>query len=273
MNKIWKDQLKCPIVLGFDLDGVSGVINRDPTSRNLPSLMSMRDYGPLIATPRILDLLERHQIKASFYIPGFIAETNIDLVKTIANSGHEIGHHGYMHEPPATLTELEESNILDQGTEILTNLTGARPVGYRSPSWELSQHSVKLLKEKGFYYDSSLMGNDVPYTVETGIGKLIEIPIHWELDDHPYFNYIPYLKQTNVISNPENVYDAWRSAFEGLYHYERSFVLTMHPWSIGRPGRLLMLDKLITHIKTFSGVQFFTAAELAELYEKSTKNN
>ena len=124
MKKIWKGQLKCPIVLGFDLDGVSGVINRDPTSRNLPSLMSMRDYGPLIATPRILDLLDQHQIKASFYIPGFIAETNIDLVKTIANKGHEVGHHGYMHEPPATLTELEESNILDQGTEILENITG-----------------------------------------------------------------------------------------------------------------------------------------------------
>ena len=129
MKKIWKGQLKCPIVLGFDLDGVSGVINRDPTSRNLPSLMSMRDYGPLIATPRILDLLDQHQIKASFYIPGFIAETNIDLVKTIANKGHEVGHHGYMHEPPATLTELEESNILDQGTEILENITGTRPIG------------------------------------------------------------------------------------------------------------------------------------------------
>ena len=167
MNKIWKGQLKCPIVLGFDLDGVSGVINRDPTSRNLPSLMSMRDYGPLIATPRILDLLEQHQIKASFYIPGFIAETHPDLILDIHKRGHEIGNHGYMHEPPATLNSSEEEEVLLQGSRIIKDITGENPVGYRSPSWELSSDSLNILKRNNFLYDSSMMGNDIPYLVHT----------------------------------------------------------------------------------------------------------
>ena len=269
MSKLWENDLKCPIVLSFDLDGVSGVINRDPNSRKYPSLMSMRDFGPQVATPRILDLLDRHEIKATFYVPGFIAETNMNLIKAIANKGHEIGHHGYMHEPPATLTELEESEILDRGSKILKDISGAAPIGYRSPSWELSQYSVKLLKEKGFYYDSSLMGNDIPYLVETGVGPLIEIPVHWELDDHPYFNYIPFLGQTNVISNPQNVYESWKYAFDGLYKYERAFILTMHPWIIGRAGRLTILDNLIQHIKSHSGTEFLTAAGLARLFENS----
>ena len=99
MTGIWPGDTRCMVMLGFDIDGVSSAINRDPASAHLPSLMSAREYGPSVATPRILDLLERHGIPASFYIPGYVAETHEELVREIVERGHEVAHHGYMHEP------------------------------------------------------------------------------------------------------------------------------------------------------------------------------
>ena len=193
MSGIWPGDTRCVAMLGFDIDGVSGAINRDPASANLPSLMSAREYGPSVAAPRILDLLERYGLPASFYIPGYVAETHPDLVRDIHARGHEIAHHGYMHEPPATLTRNEEADVLDRGIDILTGLTGQAPAGYRSPSWELSEHSLELLADRDFVYDSSLMGDDIPYIVNVDDRTIVEIPVHWELDDAPYFTYAPSL--------------------------------------------------------------------------------
>ena len=251
------------VILGFDIDGVSSAINRDPRSASLPSLMSMREFGPSVATSRILDLLDRHDIPASFYIPGYVAETHEDLVRDIHDRGHEVGHHGYMHEPPATLTRSQEADVLDRGTEILRGLTGEPPLGYRSPSWELSERSLELLADRDFVYDSSLMGDDAPYIINVADRTLVEIPVHWELDDAPYFNYAPSLDLKYPMSSPQLVYDVWKSGFEGAHHYGRSFVLTMHPYVIGRPGRLLMLERLIDHIKTFPDVRFSRAIDVA----------
>ena len=264
----WPNGIKCPVVLGFDVDGVSGAINRNPSVKKLPSMMSMREYGPSVATPRILDLLDDKDLKATFYVPGFVAETHEDLVYNIHSRGHEIGHHGYMHEPPSTLSKESESHVHDRGTEILEAIIGEKPKGYRSPSWELSEHSLELLERKGFEYDSSLMGNDIPYTVPAGSGALVEIPVHWELDDHPFFNYSPSLGQTNVTASPSQVFEIWSAAFEELYQYRRSYILTMHPWIIGRPGRLQMLAKLIDYIKESDGAYFMTAYDLVKLHHQ-----
>ena len=263
MSGIWSGDTRCVVMLGFDIDGVSGAINRDPASTNLPSLMSAREYGPSVAAPRILDLLERYGLRASFYIPGFVAETHPDLVKDIHARGHEIAHHGYMHEPPATLTRDAEAAVLDRGIDILAGLTGEAPAGYRSPSWELSEHSLELLADRDFVYDSSLMGDDIPYIVNVDDRTIVEIPVHWELDDAPYFTYAPSLGARFPMASPSHVYDVWSSGFEGAYHYGRAFILTMHPYVIGRPGRLRMLERLIGYINEFPGVEFARAVDVA----------
>ena len=165
MSGIWPGNTQCVAMLGFDVDGVSSWLNRNPDHANLPSLMSMAEYGPSVATPRILDLLDSHSIKASFYIPGYVAENHVGLVEDIARRGHEIAHHGYMHEPPATLTPQQEEEVLDKGISILKGITGEAPRGYRSPSWELSEKSVEFLASRDFLYDSSLMGDDAPYVL------------------------------------------------------------------------------------------------------------
>ena len=245
------------------MDGASSAINRNPASASLPSLMSMREYGPSVAAPRILELLKRRGIPASFYIPGYVAETHEDLARAIHAGGHEVAHHGYMHEPPATLSRTEEADVLDRGIEILERLTGERPVGYRSPSWELSEHSLELLADRGFLYDSSLMGDDVPYIVHVDERTIVEIPVQWELDDAPYFNYAPSLDMRPVMASPNHVYDVWSAAFEGAHHYGLAFTLTMHPYIIGRPGRLRMLERLLDYIAGFDGVEFMRASDAA----------
>ncbi len=270
MSGVWPDDVRCVVVLSFDVDGVSGAINRNPDAARLPSLMSMREYGPSVGTPRILDLMDDYAIKASFYIPGYVAETHEALVAEIAGRGHEIAHHGYMHEPPATLSKAQEEEVLDKGIAIIERITGQKPLGYRSPSWELSEHSLALLADRGFEYDSSLMGNDIPYQIDADGTQLVEIPIHWELDDAPYFSYAPSLGSRNLMASPEQVYQVWSAAFDGMYHYGRSFVLTMHPFVTGRPGRLRMLERLIQHMRELPGVEFMTALDLARMWVRHT---
>lgn len=268
MSGIWPGDIQCVVMLTFDVDGVSSWLNRNPDFKRHPSLMSMAEYGPSVATPRILDLLDAHSIKASFYVPGFVAETHVDLVKEIARRGHEIGHHGYMHEPPSTMSAEEEKAVLEQGIAILQDITGQAPRGYRSPSWELSEHSLGLLASHGFLYDSSLMGDDAPYMLELeGSGaKLVELPIHWLLDDAPNFVYAPVANRLGPMRNPDEVYGAWAAEFEGLYRYGRSFNLTMHPQYIGRPGRLLMLERLIDYIRRYPNVEFMRCQDVAEMW-------
>ena len=267
MSGIWPGDTQCVVMLGFDVDGVSSWLNRNPDYAKLPSLMSMAEYGPSVATPRILDMLDNHSIQASFYVPGYVAETHVELVKELDHRGHEVAHHGYMHEPPATLSAEQEDEILKRGISILGDITGTAPIGYRSPSWELSEHSIELLTSHGFIYDSSLMGDDAPYILNQDAAQsLVEIPIHWLLDDAPNFVYAPTANRLGPMRNPDEVYATWASEFEGLYRYGRAFTLTMHPQYIGRPGRLLMLERLIEHIRTFPNVEFMRAVDVAEMW-------
>ena len=266
MAGIWPGSTQCGVLISFDVDGVSALIRRNPDFARYPSMMSMAEYGPSVATPRILDLLDSHDIKGSFYVPGYVAETHPDLVREIVRRGHEVSHHGYMHEPPVSMDAAEEEQVLVRGIEILEGLAGYKPPGYRSPSWELSEVSLELLTSYGFSYDSSMMGDDAPYVLETSKGKIVEIPVHWLLDDAPHFAYAPGAGRLGPMKNPDEVYASWAAEFEGLYHYGRAFILTMHPQYIGRPGRLMMLNRLLHHIKSFPNVTFMTGEEMAGLW-------
>lgn len=253
---------RCDVVISFDLDGASGMINRDPGIAERPSARSFGDYGPAVGAPHILALLAERGLPASFYAPGWVAERCPRLIERIAAAGHEIGHHGYLHEPPASLSAEQEADALDRGSGILQGIVGAAPVGYRSPSWELSVHSLDLLRERGFCYDSSLMGGDAPYWAAPG---LVELPIHWALDDYPYFVFAP-TDGRRLMAAPDHVYAAWRDAFDELYSRGGVFTLTMHPYIIGRPGRLRMLDRLLDHIQRHPNTAFHRADQLAAAF-------
>ena len=189
------------VCLTFDFDAISGWIARGMTS---PGPISRGEFGPHVGVPRILDLLGRYDIAASWFIPGHTLETYPEACRRIADAGHEIGHHGWTHRPPATLTRDQEEAELVRANEAIRKLTGRSARGYRSPSWDLSPHSVELLLKHGFVYDSSMMADDyVPYRVRRGdvieleapavfgpATRLIEMPVSWTLDDYPHFEFI-----------------------------------------------------------------------------------
>ncbi len=157
---------QCVVTLTFDIDGPSATLRRNPELTDHPSAISMGEFGPKVGTARILDLLDRHDILATFFVPGWVAERNQKIIKEVFARGHEVANHGYLHEPPSSLgPDEDEGAILDQGSDILESITGDRPQGYRSPSWELSADSLRLMHKRGFIYDSSLMGDDIPYFV------------------------------------------------------------------------------------------------------------
>ena len=265
MTGMWPGDTQCVVTLTFDIDGPSATLRRNPELANHPSVISMGEFGPALGAPRILDLLGEHGVQATFFVPGWIAERNEGLVLDIVRRGHEVAHHGYLHEPPSSLGPGEdEGEILDHGSRVLEGITGERPKGYRSPSWELSPNSLRLLHDRGFAYDSSLMGDDVPYWVGEPGRRLVELPVHWSLDDAPYYSYAPAAGRTAPMALPQDVLTAWQWEFDGAYRHGRAFMLTLHPHTTGRFARLEALDRLVEYIKRHEGVRFMRCIDLAE---------
>jgi len=269
------------VCLTFDFDAMSGFIARGMMSA---TPVSRGEFGADVATPRILELLKKYRILSSWYIPGHTLETYPDRCKEVYEAGHEIGHHGWSHVPPALLSRQEEEEGLIRANEQIKKLTGRYARGYRSPAWDPSPHSVELLLKHGFIYDSSMMGNDfTPYRVRQGdsitldkpavFGKstrLIEMPVSWTLDDHPHFEFIrtkewilPGLMNANLVL------DDWINDFNYMKKKLNWGVIiyTFHPYVIGRGGRMLILEKLIKKLKD-NGVVFTTVEAAAAEYEK-----
>ena len=266
--------------IGFDFDAMSGFIARGMTS---PTPISRGEFGP-VAVPRILALLAKYKVTSSWFIPGHTLETYPAECKRVFDDGHEIGHHGWTHVPPNDMTREQEESGLVRANELIRKLTGQYARGYRSPSWDLSPHSVELMLKHGFLYDSSMMGNDhSPYRVRQGdvielekpavfgrTTKLIEMPVSWTLDDYPYFEFVR-TKQTILpgLANASAVLENWVNDF--LYMKETTdwgiLNYTFHPFVIGRGHRMIALEKLLRRL-TEEGAQFMTLEHAARVYDK-----
>ncbi|MBI4588626.1 MAG: polysaccharide deacetylase [Candidatus Rokubacteria bacterium] len=259
----------CTVLLTFDFDAEA--LWEGSFGVTTPSTLSRGAYGANLGLPRILALLERYGLPATIFVPGITAERYPDLVRRARDAGHEVGHHGYLHVSPATQTEEEERAALEKGLEVLQKLTGERPLGYRSPSWELSRHSLRLLAEYGFLYDSSLMAWDAPYFVpaDDGARTLVEIPISWELDDAPYFLFAFRPAYRVGLADSDRVFEIWRVEFEAAYAEGGTVCYTMHPQIIGRHHRLRMLERLIQHIRQYPGARFTRAVDAARALRSS----
>src|SRR5690606_35975397 len=188
------------VCLTFDFDAMSGfaargLVTATPVSRG--------EFGA-VGADRILALLQRHSIRATWFVPGVVIGTYPAICERVVAAGHEVGHHGWSHIPPAELSRDKEAGDLGRGNEAIRGLTGAPAQGYRSPSWDLSANSIELLLDQGFAYDSSMMGHDyMPYRARVGdvveaekpmvFGRetcLVEMPISWSLDDFPHFEFL-----------------------------------------------------------------------------------
>ena len=269
------------VCLTFDFDAMSGFIARGMTS---PSPISRGEFGADVAAPRLLDLLGKYGIPTSWYIPGHTLETYPEQCQRVFDGGHEIGHHGWAHVPPATMTREEEEEALVRANEQIRKLTGQGARGYRSPSWDLSVHSVELLVKHQFRYDSSMMGNDyTPYRVRRGdvivpdaparfgeATSLIEMPVSWTLDDYPHFEFVR--TPTSVLQglmNASAVLENWVNDF--LYmksHLEWGVITyTFHPFVIGRGHRMAVLERLI-RVLAENGATFMKLEDAAAAFDR-----
>jgi len=263
----------------FDFDAMSGLVARGLTS---PTPVSRGEFGA-VAVPRILALLERFGVKTSFFIPGVVIDTYPAVCEQVVAAGHEIGHHGWAHIPPASQSPEEEEAGLVRGIERLRRLTGRKPAGYRSPSWDLSADTLRLLVKHGFFYESSMMGHDhEPYRVRQGDSvradegmkfgtptPLIEMPISWSLDDFPHFEYLRLpTGVTPGLMNAHGVLENWLDDFEYMRRNCDWGVLTYtcHPFVIGRGHRMLMLERLLEGLVE-KGATFTTLEAAACEYE------
>jgi peptidoglycan/xylan/chitin deacetylase (PgdA/CDA1 family) len=228
--------------------------------------LSQGIYGPEVGLPRILKLLQKYSIPATFFVPGYVIEKHRAAIEEIVQGGHEIGHHGYLHEWPDTLTSEQEREVFELGIDRIRSITGKAPAGYRSPAWEFSSKTMDYLQEFGFLYSSNMMDNDEPYVHDNGI---VELPVQWYLDDAPFFLYSVRLPG-RTIHPPSAVLETWQEEFSALYEEGKSMVLTLHPQIIGRAYRVKMLESFIQFVMRHADAQFITGEKLACLTLKAT---
>lgn len=266
MTLAWPNGARAAAAFTFDVDAESCVLAHDPASSSRMSLMSHQAYGARAGVPRLLRLLERQGITATFFVPGFTADTYPDLVRQIRDGGHEIAHHGYLHEAAAGMGPDQEARMIDRGLDALDKVAGVRPEGYRAPMWELNYHTAGLLCDRGFAYDSSLMDSDVPYLLAEHEGHprtLVEIPIHWSLDDWEQYGYIPEVSGSGLIESPAKVLEMWTLELEAFHREGGCFVLTNHPFLSGRPSRSAALERLVERMESLDGLWLTTLGEIA----------
>ena len=261
----WPNGARVAVCLSFDVDNESYLLAAGQTS---PTTLSAADFGAQSGLPRILALLDKYQLPASFFIPAVSALLHPEMIPAIQKSGrHEIGVHGWIHEsPPAINDAAEEERLLNQAIDYLTKATGKRPAGYRAPGWAFSQYTLGLIRKAGFLYDSSLQAMDEPYEIVSN-GQptgMVELAIDWTLTE------TPYLGRGGTMPSPELLYQLYKDEFDGAYQERTMFVLTLHPHVTGHRAPIRHLDQFIAYMKSKPGVWFATCEQVAR-YVKSAQ--
>ena len=278
---------------GIDVDAVAGWLG-SYGGEDSPDDISRGLFAGEVGVPRILNLLDRLGIKATWFIPGHSIQTFPEQMKGIVAAGHEIGLHGYSHENPISMTPEQEETVLDYCIDLITELSGRRPTGYVAPWWEFSPVTNELLLKKGIKYDHSLMHHDFqPYYVRVGDRwtkidyskkpsdwmqplvrgeetDLIEIPASWYLDDMPPMMFIKSAPNSHGFVNPHDVEESWRDQFDWVYReYDYAvFTMTVHPDVSGHPQVLMMLERIYSYITRHPGASFHTFDEIADDFSR-----
>jgi peptidoglycan-N-acetylglucosamine deacetylase len=253
----WPGGATTAVAISFDADHETIPLRDGETS---PGRLAQGEYGSRAAVPRILTLLAEYGVPATFFVPAVSALLHPADVEAFVASGHEVAAHGWIHERNALLSPAEELDLTGRACDTLARLTGTRPVGIRTPSWDFSDATLDIIRRLGLRYDSSLMADDEPYELladgePTGI---VELPVEWIRDD------VPYLTTTRHSVPPRAVLEIWRDEFDAAHAEGGLFQLTLHPHVIGHRSRLVVLAELLAHIASRSGVWFGTHAAVAD---------
>jgi peptidoglycan-N-acetylglucosamine deacetylase len=257
----WPDANRVAVSLTFDVDAEAGFLgDGEQYERRLTTLSEGR-FGVTRGLPRILEMLGRHDVRATFFVPGYTAELHPEAVAEILAAGHEVGHHGYLHLRNDLVSAEAQSAEIERGLEALAAAGAPRPAGYRSPAWEMTPETFSLLVKHGFEYDSSCMGDDRPYLESWNGDTILELPVHWSLDDWPRFGWS--IDHGGNVAHPAELLDSWHAEFIAARDEERLVTYTMHPEVIGRAYRLAQLERLIDMMAETGDVWFATLAQVA----------
>jgi peptidoglycan-N-acetylglucosamine deacetylase len=259
--KEWPNGARCAVALSFDSDHDTNELRDGGKSIGR---MSWGQYGNRVGVPRILDLLNRYAVKATFYVPAVAARLYPEEQRRVVAEGHEIGIHGWIHELNSVLPYEAERDLMMRSTDTLEKIIGKRPVGMRTPSWDFSPNTLRIEAELGLLYDSSLMADEDCYELlldgtPTGI---VELPVEWVRDDAVYF-MMHRFQGLRPYTPPTDVFDVFKREFDAAYEAGGIFQLTCHPHIIGYRSRIWIIEELIRHIKSRPGVWFGTHADVA----------
>lgn len=262
----WPEGKQSAALLSVDVDAHSPFLwsLRDGVPDRLAGI-EIRRFGPRTGLYRLLDLFARYGFKGSFYVPGFVAETNPEILPAILEGGHEIGLHGYFHEIVAEASDAEFTGALEASMELFVKQTGQTPVGFRSPAWELTPHMLAEIKRLGLAYDSSLSGFDHPYEVD----GLVELPVQWAVDDAIFFKFEGGGRDKWPLQSGRTVLDDWIREWRMLHRYGGMFTLTVHDWISGRAQRIALLEEMFDAIRAENTAWVATAREIAAFHAGS----
>jgi peptidoglycan/xylan/chitin deacetylase (PgdA/CDA1 family) len=265
--KAWKDGARCAVALSFDSDHETNELRDGGESIGR---LSWGQYGNRMGVPRILETLKAADVPATFFVPAVAALLHPDEQKRVIAEGHEIGLHGWIHEVNTQVPPEKERELHFRAADTLEKITGIRPVGMRTPSWDFSAVTLEIERELGLIYDSSLMADDDPYEIDeegkpTGI---VELPVEWIRDDAVYFNMNRFTAH-RPYTPPPAVLDIFKREFDRAYKEGGLFLLTMHPHVSGYRSRIFILEDLIRHIQDHEGVWFGTHADIARFAKEN----
>lgn len=260
--KSWPGAAEVAVAITFDVDAECGWLGEGEQYRERLTTLSEARYGVTRGVPRILELLDEFDVPATFYVPGDTAERHGEKLEGLKNPRHEIGHHGHMHLNSARSTPEQQREEIEQGLAALERHLDCRPRGYRSASWELTPETFSLLIEHGFEYDSSCMGDDRPYYETHGELSILELPVHWSLDDWPHFAWT--VEWGGNLAAPQQVLDIWLAEFEAARRERRLMTLTMHPEVIGRGYRIGVLREFLERVSGREDVWLATHGSIVD---------
>ena len=261
--KKWPHGARVAVALSFDFDAESGPLRSGYLSAQP---LSRGEYGPRVGVPRILQMAEKHHVPLTFFVPAVDGQLHPDAIDAILKSPlkHEIGIHGWIHEPIGNLKSGQERELTTRAFEWWTQRLGHKPAGIRTPSWDFTDDTLGIIRDLGLMYDSSLMADDRPYEI-VAEGKptgIIELPVEWILDDYAYYSYDGRAHAYNRVGDSE-VYEIYKGEFDRAYEEGTLLVLTMHPFVTGHRSRLAALDRLVTYMQSKPGVWFGTLSQVA----------
>jgi len=268
-QSLWPEGKRSCVALAFDVDGPTGNAMLDGSIWRNPAFFTLGSYGPWRAVGYLLDLLAEYRVPTTFFVPGWVLETWPAQIKAIVDRGHDIGYHGYQHEAFWQLTRARQQDVMARSLALFHKHLGLTPTGFRTPSGDWSDDTIEVLLDAGVTWSSSMRGDDRPYFIEHAASgrNLVEIPGRWELDDYAslaYQRHPDFPAGLDRIAPYDTTLDNWRREFDGSHRDGLCMTTLFHPKVSGKPGRILLLERLLQHMREADGVWFATCGEVAQ---------